>query len=407
MVNASKTHLIVKADHLSEAQTAFEDTQVNITSTGKPHSLGSQDFTDSYVRGKVQSWSEELLKLVTIANIHPHAAYAAFTHGMVSKWTHLARTTQNIGPLLQPLEDIIRTKLLPALSGRPAPNDSERDLLALPARLGGIGLTNPTDSAYSASKHISAPLYNLILDGNMDYTHEAYAEQVTAKLEVKKRKRHLNSTTADLLKSNVPLNLQRAMILFQEKGASNWLTVLSVEEFDFALHKGAFRDALAFRYGWQPNGTPTTCSCCINFTVEHALSCAKRWLSSIRHIEVRDFTANLMSEVCHNVAIEPHLQPVTGEVLSGASANRQDGARLDVAADGVWRSRFERKFFVFNQYAPSNRQTQLSTTYRNHENIKKRTYDQRIREIEHTTFSPIVLSSTGVLDEPLPLHTKD
>ncbi len=190
------------------------------------------------------------------------------------------------------------------------------------------------------------------------------------------------------------------MILSQEKGASNWLTVLPVEEFGFALHKGAFRDALALRYGWQPNGTPTTCSCGTNFTVEHALSCAKGGYPSIRHNEVRDFTANLMSEVCHNVAIEPHLQPVTGEVLSGASANRQDGARLDVAADGFWGSRFERAFFdvrVFNPYAPSNRQTQLSSTYRNHENTKKRAYDQRIREIEHATFTPLVLSSTGGL----------
>ena len=88
-----------------------------------------------------------------------------------------------------------------------------------------------------------------------------------------------------------------------------------------------------------------TCACGTNFTVEHALSCAKGGYPSIRHNEIRDFTANLMSEVCHNVAIEPHLQPITGEILSGASANTQDGARLDVAADGFWGSRFERAFF--------------------------------------------------------------
>ncbi|XP_064404503.1 uncharacterized protein LOC135349822, partial [Halichondria panicea] len=188
--------------------------------------------------------------------------------------------------------------------------------------------------------------------------------------------------------------------LSQEKGASNWLTVLPVEEFGLALHKGAFRDALALQYGWQPNGTPITCACGTNFTVEHALSCAKGGYPSIRHNEIRDFTANLMSEVCHNVAIEPHLQPITGEILSGASANTQDGARLDVAADGFWGSRFERAFFnvrVFNPYAPSNRQPQLSTTYHKHENIKKRAYDQRIRDVENSTFTPLILSSTGGL----------
>ena len=129
----------------------------------------------------------------------------------------------------------------------------------------------------------------------------------------------------------------------------------------------------------------------IHFTVEHVLSCPK-------DNEIRDFTAHLMAEVCHNVAVEPHLQPLTGEILQGASPITQDGARLDVAADDFWGSRFERAFFdvkVFNPYAPSNRTSTLQACYRTHENIKKRAYDQRIREVEHRTFSPLVFSCTG------------
>ena len=38
------------------------------------------------------------------------------------------------------------------------------------------------------------------------------------------------------------------MVLAQEQGASSWLTVLPNEEFGFALHKGAFHDALALQY---------------------------------------------------------------------------------------------------------------------------------------------------------------
>ena len=67
--------------------------------------------------------------------------------------------------------------------------------------------------------------------------------------------------------------------------------------------------------------------------------------------------------MCHNVSTEPHLQPITGEVMSGLSANVQDGARLNIAADGFWGSRFEQAFFdvkVFNPYAPSNQKTPLS-----------------------------------------------
>ena len=98
------------------------------------------------------------------------------------------------------------------------------------------------------------------------------------------------------------------------------------------------------------------------------------------------------------MAIEPHLQPLQGEALHNQSSNRQNGARLDIAADGFWGSRHERAFFdvrVFNPYAPSNRNSQLTTCYRSHENAKKRSYDQRIREVEHGSFTPLVLSCTG------------
>ena len=76
---------------------------------------------------------------------------------------------------------------------------------------------------------------------------------------------------------------------------------------------------------------PTSCACGAAFSVEHALSCPKGGFPSIRHNEIRDY---LLSEICHNVSTEPHLQPITGEVPTSASANFQDGARLDVAADG-------------------------------------------------------------------------
>lgn len=104
-----------------------------------------------------------------------------------------------------------------------------------------------------------------------------------------------------------------------------------------------------------------------------------------------------MSEVCHDVSIEPHLQPLTGEALNGATAIVTDGARLDVAANGFWGGRHERAFFdirVFNPLAKSNSHS-ISSCYRKHENIKRRAYGQRIREIEHGCFTPLVLSLTG------------
>ena len=187
--------------------------------------------------------------------------------------------------------------------------------------------------------------------------------------------------------------------LAQEKGASSWLASLILEEFGFTLHKGAFRDAVVLRYGLQPSYSPSSCACGSNFSVEHALSCPKGGFPTIGHNEVRDLTANLMTEVCHDVCVEPTLQPITGEVLSNATAISDDGARLDIAANGFWGGRSERAFFdvrVFNPHAPSNRQP-LPTCYRKHENQKKRAYEQRVREVERGSFTPLVMSLTGGL----------
>ena len=209
-----------------------------------------------------------------------------------------------------------------------------------------------------------------------------------------------HNTAATQLRAMLPSNLQLAMDLCQEKGASSWLTGLPIEEYGFTLHKTAFRDASALRYGWLPANAPTSCACGAAFSAEHALSCPKGGFPSIRHNEIRDYTAYLLSEICHYASTEPHLQPITGEVPTSATANFQDGARLDVAADGFWGSRFERAFFdvkVFNPYAPSNRRPQPSACYRTHEASKKRAYERRILEVEHASFTPLIFSATGGL----------
>ena len=64
----------------------------------------------------------------------------------------------------------------------------------------------------------------------------------------------------------------------------------------------------------------------------------------MRHNEVRDITAMLLTEICHGVTTEPHLQPLSGESLSHRSAITEDGARLDVAMYGFWGGRFEKAF---------------------------------------------------------------
>ena len=402
--NASKTWLITKEQYLSQAKELFHDSEVNITSEGRPYlgaALGSEEFCDQFVKTKVTEWQQELTLMAKVATSQPHATFAAFIHGYVHKFTYLSRTTPIQDHLLQPLEDVIRTQLIPAWTGRAPPNDLERELFALPARLGGLGITNPVSRVskeYQASGSISAPLCQLIESQQPDYPWESLDAQARAKQTIRKRRLEDSKTAAVNIHSALSESLKRAMDLAQEKGASTWLTSLPLVEFGFSLHKGAFRDALALRYGWLPSNTPTNCACGTHFSVEHSLSCPKGGFPSIRHNEVRDTVGSWLSEVCSDVCIEPALQPITGETLTGSSAITEDGARLDIAVNGFWGGRYERAYFdvrVFNPHAPSNLQQSLASTYRRHERIKIRAYEQRVREVEHGSFTPLVMSLSG------------
>ena len=144
--NASKTYLVVKQEHMTNAQELFVDTDVHITIQGKRHlgaAIGSRIFMEEYVASKVQTWTDEIKRLAKVATSQPHAAYAAFTHGLSSHWSYLMRTIPDIQHLLLPLKNEIHQTFIPALTGRPPSSKLEHDLLGLPVRLGGMCLTNP------------------------------------------------------------------------------------------------------------------------------------------------------------------------------------------------------------------------------------------------------------------------
>ena len=155
------------------------------------------------------------------------------------QFNFLCRTTPNID-LLQPLEDCIRFNFIPSLCGRDPPNNAERKLLALPARLGELGSVNPTSLSSlecQASVKVTSPLYKLILHPEKHDKFTAVNTQISAKREIIKLKRNSLNSCASELKLSLPNSLQHAMALAQEKGASSWLTI-PMEEFGFTLHKG-------------------------------------------------------------------------------------------------------------------------------------------------------------------------
>ena len=154
--------LYVKDEYEDEAKAIFGDTYISVTTRGKRHlgaSVRSRDFATEYVSHKVEEWCEELMSLAKIAESQPHAAFTAFIHSMTSKWTYVCRTISKIDDLLRPLDEVIHQHLIPAITGRPHCSLLEWKLLALPPRLGGLGLYNPSSnsqSKFESSKQVPA-----------------------------------------------------------------------------------------------------------------------------------------------------------------------------------------------------------------------------------------------------------
>ena len=179
-------------------------------------------------------------------------------------------------------------------------------------------------------------------------------------------------------------------------------TALPIEGFGFALHKGQFHDAISLWYNRPPLNTPSTCGSGVKFYVEHALSCPKGGFPSITYNEIMDLTANLLTKVCSDVHIEPDLQPThvsPGEFLQVP----QPITRMihvwillpTVSGGSVWKNILYFDVRIFNPQDTSHRKFSPAVCYCKQESLKKCAYAQRVREIEHSSFTPLVLSATG------------
>ena len=239
--NTSKTWLIVKVEHLEEAKELFQDTGVKISYDGKSHlgsAIGSRPFVESFVEEKVSKWKKELEHLSDIATTQPQAAYTAFTHGIKSKWIYLARTTPNIE--LAPLKEVIRCKFLPAITGQSVFDDNPRNLMRLTARLGGLGVIDPSQKGsiyYENSKSITTPLVNVIIDEARVCPSESTKAQINAKNQLRNSRRLHEKVVGSEIIVKLSPNLQRPIEISSEKGASTWLTTLPLADFGFTLHK--------------------------------------------------------------------------------------------------------------------------------------------------------------------------
>ena len=89
--NAKKCRLVTKPEKENEAREVFGDTAINISTEGQKHLgavLGSRTHLEECVKGKVEDWVKQVVKLAEFAAVNPQASYAAFTFGLKHRWTY-------------------------------------------------------------------------------------------------------------------------------------------------------------------------------------------------------------------------------------------------------------------------------------------------------------------------------
>ncbi|KAG1654810.1 Down syndrome cell adhesion molecule-like protein Dscam2 [Nymphon striatum] len=385
----SKSWLIVKPEKYELAKMIFKNTNINITSQGQRHlgaAIGSVEFRKSFVQDKVNDWMHQLRILSKIACYYPQAAYCAFTAGFRQKFNYTLRTIPDIREYLHPIEEVIRHTFIPAICENRSCSDDERELLSLPVKMGGLGIpdiTRTADLEHQASRSITHRLTMKIVhqnDPQDTFELEPLSTNITNKSE------YHNQLIDSLREKMTPHELKANEIACSD-GASIWLSSLPLKSEHFNLTKREFFDGIFLRYAWSLKHLPSECICKAKYSVDHALSFKIGGFVTLRHNEIRDLTADMLSTVCKDVHKEPCLQNVDNGVE----------LRADVSARGFWQ-RMQRAFLdvrVFYPFAPSNRNQSLAASFRSMETVKKRKYNQRVINDENGTFTPLIFSSNG------------
>jgi hypothetical protein len=249
------------------------------------------------------------------------------------------------------------------------------------------------------SVFVSEPLVRLIKRQEFDFDPRELSNEIkTLRAAVDKEAEERHKKKLNVILDVAPEELKKAVQAGSEKGASSWVTAIPSFDHGTVLHKGDFVDACYIRYGWTLIDLPLNCACGAQFDVQHALDCQLGGFRTIQHNEVRDTLAQCMREAGHTaVEVEPKLQPLSGEVFDYKSANKEPEARSDIKCCGFW-SNMRQAFFdvkVVSPFARSYARMKPAALFKMAEKSKIREYRERIRNVEHGDFNPLVFTCAG------------
>jgi hypothetical protein len=279
----------------------------------------------------VKQWVDGVEKLAQVATKFPQSAYFGLTQCLQAEWQYVCRVEPDVGTYLQPVEDALRSKFIPALFGGLSEpiNDEFRRLLSNGVKQGGLAIPNPVLGAsrlHQASKD-SAELLVESLIGNDELNNEEHTKCVR-KGSASARLERIEASKAVLeeVAARGGVKVQKRLERLDKTGA--WLGCCPDRFSGTVLTYTEWFDNLNLRYGLGVKNLPTKCDGCgCRFSVEHGLSCKVGGLVDIRHNDGRDEWAHLCSLATteSKVSIEPLIFPM-GTASDSNARRTADGS---------------------------------------------------------------------------------
>ena len=215
----------------------------------------------------------------------PQSVYSAFVGGFKGKLTYYMRTIPCIKDYLMPLEEVIRFKFIPSITGEHICSNDERVLLSLPTRFGGIGIPLFHENSgieFENSRKLTSSLTDLIKDQSVPYSVNV-VEQKKIKTTIKIERENIYKNVLNTLQNRLSENQLRLNSINREKDVSSCLTSYPISDHGFDPAKQQIWDSLRLRCGWVLPNIPSTCCCSTKMDVQHAMSCKRGGFVTIQH----------------------------------------------------------------------------------------------------------------------------
>ncbi|KAL7474816.1 hypothetical protein ACHAW6_000780 [Cyclotella cf. meneghiniana] len=170
----------------------------------------------------------------------------------------ICRIVLHIAPILEPIEDALCTKFLPAILGPDITIDDDlHDLLALGVKGGGKIIQNPTlivDLLFHTSQDATSYFFRSLLCNKLMCPNHHRSAIHTAAASSRKQCRNGKDTFLHALLVHLPPKVKKCLECAGTTGT--WLTTISDRFSGTELTKTKWFDNITLRYGFWPPHLP-------------------------------------------------------------------------------------------------------------------------------------------------------